>query len=280
VSHTGDAGFTLGGGFGRVARRFGLSLDNVRAVEVVTANGELVRASADENPDLFWGVRGGGGNFGVVTRFEFRLHPVGPMGDFGLLFWPINQSRDVLRPAGFEVHQAHDAPTAIVYARMHRPAVILIDAEIPGQDGVEMCRQLKRDPELGGAAIIVLARSADPALKMQALAAGANDFLLKPFEPRDLLMRVNAAVRNRRPAAPAESAAPSPRGAPEPVAPTHNLRPPPAPADPHARSSNATASAPRPSPRPVNPSPSVVAARPVTRPSSPPSAIATACPIA
>jgi FAD/FMN-containing dehydrogenase len=78
VSHTGVSGLTLGGGFGRLCRKFGLAADNLQAVDIVTADGSFRRASSHENSDLFWGVRGGGGNFGVVTSLEFRLHPVGP----------------------------------------------------------------------------------------------------------------------------------------------------------------------------------------------------------
>lgn len=96
VSHTGAGGLTLGGGFGRLARRFGLACDNVLAVDVVTADGRLLRASASDAKDLYWGVRGGGGNFGVATAFEYRLHPLNPTILGGVIAWPFAQAREVL----------------------------------------------------------------------------------------------------------------------------------------------------------------------------------------
>ena len=96
VSHTGVGGLTLGGGFGRIARRFGMSIDNLASVEIVTADGQIVRASAEDNPDLFWGVRGGGGNFGIVTNFEFVLHPMQREVVAGTVVFPIARARDAL----------------------------------------------------------------------------------------------------------------------------------------------------------------------------------------
>ncbi len=97
VSDTGAAGLTLGGGLGRLGRRFGLSCDNVVGADVITAAGTLVHASESENADLLWGLRGGGGNFGVVTSLEYRLHPVDPTVLAGVIAWPIEQARDLLR---------------------------------------------------------------------------------------------------------------------------------------------------------------------------------------
>jgi len=96
VTHTGVGGLTLGGGVGRLARKYGLACDNLLAVEVVTAAGDVLRASATENEDLFWGVRGGGGNFGVVTAFEFQLHPVGPGVLGGIVVHRLEEARAAL----------------------------------------------------------------------------------------------------------------------------------------------------------------------------------------
>jgi len=96
VSHTGVGGLTLGGGFGRLARRFGLALDNVRAVEVITSDGQFRRASPEDHPDLFWALRGGGGNFGVATAFEFQLHPMQRQVVGGELLFPLDRARDLL----------------------------------------------------------------------------------------------------------------------------------------------------------------------------------------
>ena len=132
VTHTGIAGLTLGGGIGWLQRKYGLTIDQLISVDLVTADGEFVRASADENPDLFWGLRGGGGNFGIVTEFEFRLHPVGPTVLAGPVFWPIEQAPDVLR---FYRDWIADAPDELMTIVIHRkaPALPFVPPELHGQ---------------------------------------------------------------------------------------------------------------------------------------------------
>ena len=107
ISSTGIGGVTLCGGFGHLMRRHGLTVDNLRAADLVTADGTLTRVDADTDPELLWGLRGGGGNFGVVTAFEYDVHPVGPIVLGGPIFWPLDQAPQVLR---FLRDFAPDAP--------------------------------------------------------------------------------------------------------------------------------------------------------------------------
>ncbi|TDD30295.1 FAD-binding oxidoreductase [Kribbella turkmenica] len=132
VTHTGLAGLTLGGGIGWLMRKYGLSIDNLLSVDLVTAEGELVTAGEDVNADLFWGIRGGGGNFGIVTEFEFRLHPVGPIVYAGPIMWPMEQSPDLLR---FYRDFVTDVPDELTTAVIHRwiPSLPTIPAEFHGR---------------------------------------------------------------------------------------------------------------------------------------------------
>jgi FAD/FMN-containing dehydrogenase len=114
VSHTGVAGLTLGGGVGWLMRKHGLTVDNLLAVNIVTADGELLQASADEHPDLFWALRGGGGNFGVVTSFEFHLHTVGPTVLAGPILWNASDAGAVLRFYRDFVREAPDELGTVV----------------------------------------------------------------------------------------------------------------------------------------------------------------------
>jgi FAD/FMN-containing dehydrogenase len=119
VTHTGVAGLTLGGGIGWIMRKHGLSIDQLISVDLVTAEGEFVQANEERNPDLFWGVRGGGGNFGIVTEFEFRCVPLGPYVMAGPVFWPMTQSSNVLR---FYRDWVADAPDELMTIVIHRKA--------------------------------------------------------------------------------------------------------------------------------------------------------------
>jgi FAD/FMN-containing dehydrogenase len=138
VSHTGVGGLTLGGGFGRVARRFGMAIDNLESVDIVTADGRLRHASAKDHADLYWAVRGGGGNFGVVTNFEFRLHPMQREVVAGSLRFPFARGKDVF---ALFADYAATAPDELYMD----PLIVLPPGGAPGFASIEVCYSGRAD---------------------------------------------------------------------------------------------------------------------------------------
>ena len=148
VTHTGMTGLTLGGGGGRIGRKYGLACDNLLSVQLVTADGELLRADETENSDLFWGLRGGGGNFGIVTACEFRLHPVGPMVLGGAVIHPWEQAQAALR---FYAEYSQTAPDelavdAILLTSPEGERIVAISACYIGsaEDGERILQPLRQ----------------------------------------------------------------------------------------------------------------------------------------
>ncbi len=146
VTHTGLAGLTLGGGIGWIMRKYGLTIDQLLSVDIVTADGHFVRASEDENADLFWGVRGGGGNFGIVTEFEFRLNPLGPEVFAGPILWKMADAPQVLRFYRDWISDCPDELMTIVVQR-RAPALPMIPPELVGERviGVIACHSGRRE---------------------------------------------------------------------------------------------------------------------------------------
>lgn len=147
VSHTGCAGLTLGGGLGRLGRVYGLTCDNLLSADVVTADGQLLTCSADQNEDLFWGLRGGGGNFGIVTSFKYQLHPVGPEVLGGSLLYPLDQAKDVLNFYGeFSLNAPRELNlAAVIIQPPGGKGMIIFGATWLGSDaeGERVLRQLQ-----------------------------------------------------------------------------------------------------------------------------------------
>ena len=160
-STTGVAGLTLGGGFGWLSRKYGLTVDNLVSADVVTADGELLHASSSENPDLFWGIRGGGGNFGIVTMFEFQLHPVGPNLLSGLIVFPADQAKTVLtKYAEFTTSMPDDLNIWVILRKA--PPLPFLPESTHGKDVVVFALLYAGDPEEGKRAIEPLFSFAEP----------------------------------------------------------------------------------------------------------------------
>jgi FAD/FMN-containing dehydrogenase len=182
VSHTGVAGLTLGGGIGWLSRKLGATVDNLRSARVVTADGEHVNASERENPDLFWGLRGGGGNFGIVTEFEFHLHPVGPTVLAGPVYYALEDGVEVLRRYREVAAAAPDELTTILNLRK-APALPLLPAELHGRPVVTVVACWAGELERGQRAVQPLRELGTPLVD-----------LLRPRPFVELQRLFNAAV--------------------------------------------------------------------------------------
>lgn len=162
VSTTGVAGFTLGGGIGWLVRKYGLACDNLRSVDLITAEGELVTASPIEHADLFWGIRGGGGNFGIVTSFEFQLHAVGPMVLGGAVFHPLERAAEVLAFYREYTAQAPDELTTMA-AFMTAPPLPFIPENLHGRPALAIAACYAGALEQGEEVVAPLRRFGPPA---------------------------------------------------------------------------------------------------------------------
>ncbi len=160
-STTGIAGLTLGGGFGWLSRKYGLTVDNLIAAHVVTAAGDRVWCSSEQHPDLFWAIRGGGGNFGIVTLFEFQLHPVGPEVISGLVVHPFSAARDVLHAYREFTASAPDDVTAWVVMRA-APPLPFLPPEVHGTKVLVLAAMYAGNPAHGADALAPLRKIGKP----------------------------------------------------------------------------------------------------------------------
>jgi FAD/FMN-containing dehydrogenase len=186
VSTTGVAGFTLGGGIGWTMRKFGLACDNLVEADVVTADGRLVHASESENPDLLWGLRGGGGNFGVVTQFEFDVHPLGPMVYAGAAFYPADADRDLLEAFRTWADDAPDEVTAVVNLTT-APPLPVIPEEWHGKKVVALLAVSTGPVDEGDALVRPVREAAEPIADLLGpMPYHAMQTLIDPLWPKGL----------------------------------------------------------------------------------------------
>ena len=183
VTTTGVGGFTLGGGYAWLSPRYGLTADNLISADVVTADGQLVTASESENEELFWGLRGAGGNFGVVTSFEFKLHPVGPIVMGGLLGWPQSEAGGLIRKWRDFMDAAPDELSSAVVQLPMAPPEEFVPPELQGQPAVGMAFLYAGDPA-EGLELVRSFRDASPAFDLLGpMPYVAFQAMLDPFAP-------------------------------------------------------------------------------------------------
>ena len=210
VSSTGVAGFTLGSGSGWLERKMGLASDNLRAARVLTADGHVVTASATENPDLFWALRGGGGNFGIVVEFEFALRPIGPIVLGGMLLWPRDRAREVMR--AYRDLMA-DAPDALCggLALMSAPPLPIVPFALQGRPAVGVLVLYDGDPARGAEHLAPL-RALGPAVDaVQPMPYCALQSMLDGGHPEDLRDYFRAASSTALPTRRSTRSWPAPR---------------------------------------------------------------------
>jgi FAD/FMN-containing dehydrogenase len=187
VSLTGIAGLTLGGGFGYLTRRWGWTSDNVVGMDVVTADARLVRASSGENADLFWGLLGGGGNFGVVTGIDYMLYPVGPEVVGGVVAWPASAASQVLELYRTLAEKAPPELTLIALMRLAPPAPWL-PKDTHGKPIVALLACYSGKPEEGEKAVAPIKSFGNPIGDARAPAVRADAVLLDATQPKGLLL--------------------------------------------------------------------------------------------
>lgn len=161
ISHTGIAGLTLGGGLGHLMRKHGFTVDNLLSVDVVTADTERIHVDEQTEPDLFWGLRGGGGNFGIATALEYRLHPVGPMVLGGPIVWPLAEATEVLRFVDGFAAQAPDELGITIGTRL-APPMPMLPSDQYGKPVVMLMVVWAGEPAVGGEAIAPLLALGSP----------------------------------------------------------------------------------------------------------------------
>jgi FAD/FMN-containing dehydrogenase len=185
VTTTGVGGFATGGGYGWTSSRYGLTCDNLLSAEVVLADGTVVRASEDENEDLFWGLRGGGGNFGVVTEFELRLHPLGPTVLAGLALWPLEDAPEVVRSWRDFMDQAPDEVSSACVV-VTAPPEEFVPHELQGRPVLGMAVLYVGDA-VEGASVVQHLRDLGPAVDhIQPMPYTAFQAALDPLAPKGL----------------------------------------------------------------------------------------------